>query len=116
MTMVRPCRLMTRQRSHMGLTEGRTFMILPMPVGDPTAVHVVRAQLHLDLVPGKDADVVLSHLSGDGGQHGVAAVLLNPKHRARDGLADLACDLVLLILSRLLFSLLICFRCILAIR
>jgi hypothetical protein len=26
MTMVRPCRLITRQRSHMGLTEGRTFM------------------------------------------------------------------------------------------
>jgi hypothetical protein len=27
MTMVVPCRLMTRQRSHMGLTDGRTFMI-----------------------------------------------------------------------------------------
>jgi len=26
MTMVRPCRLITRQRSHMGLTEGLTFM------------------------------------------------------------------------------------------
>src|SRR5207244_12642068 len=26
MTMVRPCRLMTRQRSHMGFTDGRTFM------------------------------------------------------------------------------------------
>jgi hypothetical protein len=26
MTMVRPCRLITRQRSHMGLTEGRTFI------------------------------------------------------------------------------------------
>src|SRR5215470_556303 len=26
MTMVRPCRLITRQRSHMGLTDGRTFM------------------------------------------------------------------------------------------
>ena len=26
MTMVVPCRLMTRQRSHMGLTDGRTFM------------------------------------------------------------------------------------------
>ena len=25
-TMVRPCRLITRQRSHMGLTEGRTFI------------------------------------------------------------------------------------------
>ena len=26
MTMVVPCRLITRQRSHMGLTDGRTFM------------------------------------------------------------------------------------------
>src|SRR6185312_2816619 len=26
MTMVRPCRLITRQRSHMGLTDGRTFI------------------------------------------------------------------------------------------
>jgi hypothetical protein len=25
MTMVRPCRLITRQRSHMGFTDGRTF-------------------------------------------------------------------------------------------
>jgi len=27
MTMVRPCRLITRHRSHMGLTEGRTFNV-----------------------------------------------------------------------------------------
>jgi hypothetical protein len=27
MTMVVPCRLMTRQRSHMGLTDGRTFIM-----------------------------------------------------------------------------------------
>jgi hypothetical protein len=26
MTMVRPCRLITRQRSHMGLTEALTFI------------------------------------------------------------------------------------------
>jgi hypothetical protein len=27
MTMVRPCRLITRQRSHIGLTDGLTFML-----------------------------------------------------------------------------------------
>src|ERR1700747_2128081 len=69
MTMVVPCRLMTRQRSHMGLTDGRTFISLPVPVGDPTAVEVVRAELDLDLVAGEDPDVVLPHLPGDGREH-----------------------------------------------
>src|SRR6185503_19696890 len=68
MTMVVPCRLITRQRSHMGLTDGRTFMALPVPVGDSTAVEVVRTELDLDLVARKDADVVLAHLSGDRGE------------------------------------------------
>src|ERR1700746_1207960 len=79
MTMVVPCRLITRQRSHMGLTDGRTFISLPVPVGDSTAVQVVRAQLHLDLVPGEDADVVLAHLPGDGRENGVAGVELHPE-------------------------------------
>ena len=68
MTMVVPCRLITRQRSHIGLTDGRTF-ISSVPVGDSTAVEVVRAELHLDLVPGEDADVVLAHLPGDRGEN-----------------------------------------------
>src|SRR5438132_5745260 len=79
MTMVVPCRLITRQRSHMGLTDGRTFMSA-VPVGDPTAVEVVRAQFDLHLVAGEDADVVLAHLPGDGGENCVPAVELHPEH------------------------------------
>src|SRR5437764_12978293 len=71
MTMVVPCRLITRQRSHMGLTDGRTFISSAVPVGDPAAIEVVRAELDLDLVAREDADVVLPHLSGDGREHGV---------------------------------------------
>src|ERR1044071_2900471 len=97
MTMVVPCRLITRQRSHMGLTEGRTF-ISAVPVGDPTAVEVVRAQLDLDLVPREDADVVLAHLPRDGREDGVPAVDLHPEHRARERLDDFPFNLDLLFL------------------
>src|SRR3989449_11366293 len=97
MTMVVPCRLITRQRSHMGLTDGRTF-ISTVPVGDPTAVEVVRAQLHLDLVPGEDADVVLAHLPRDGRENVVPRIEVHPEHRARERLGDLAFHLDLLFL------------------
>src|SRR2546423_14043304 len=100
MTMVVPCRLITRQRSHMGLTDGRTFISLPVPVGDATAVQVVRAQLHLDLVPRQDADVVLPHLPGDGRENRVTAFELHPEHRARERLDDLTFNLDLLFLGR----------------
>src|SRR3954451_5152543 len=102
MTMVVPCRLITRQRSHMGLTEGRTFIVLSaMPVGDAHAVEVVRAELYLDLVARQDPDVVLPHLPGDGREHRVVApVELHPEHRARERFDDLAFDLDLLFLSR----------------
>ena len=101
MTMVVPCRLITRQRSHMGLTDGRTFIALPVPIGDSTAVQVVRAQLHLDLVAREDPDVVLPHLPGDGREHGVATpVELHPEHRARERFDDLAFNLDLLFLGR----------------
>src|SRR5438046_10600588 len=70
-TMVVPCRLITRQRSHMGFTDGRTFMVLPVPIGDPTAVQVVRAELDLDLVARDDAEVVLARLPRDGRPSGM---------------------------------------------
>ena len=65
-----------------------------MSVRDPSSGQVVGRKLHLDLVPGEDADVVLAHLSRDGGQNGlVHAVDLHPEHGARERLDDLAFDL-----------------------
>ena len=74
---------------------------LPVPVGDSTAVEVVRAELDLDLVARQDPNVVLSHLPGDGCEHGVATLVeLHPEHRARERFDDLAFNLDLLFLSR----------------
>src|SRR3989442_15977489 len=81
MTMVLPCRLITRQRSHMGLTEARTFIgvfvLSTVSVGDPAAGQVVGGELDLHLVPRQDSDVVLPHLPGDRGKDGVTAVELH---------------------------------------
>jgi hypothetical protein len=71
-----------------------------MPVGDSTAAEVIRTELDLDLVPRKDANVVLPHLSGDGREHGMSSIELHPKHRARERFDDLAFDLDLLFLGR----------------
>src|SRR3954447_8977323 len=100
MTMVLPCRLITRHRSHMGLTEARTFISSTLSVGDSTASEVIRRQLHLHLVARKDADVVLSHLPGDLRQHLVPVVQPDAEHRARKRLGDLAFDLDLVFLLR----------------
>src|SRR5512133_234911 len=110
LTMVLPCRLITRQRSHMGLTEARTFIrVLSVSVGDASAGEVVGGELHLHLVAGEDADVVLAHLSGDGREDRMPAVDLHPEHRAREGLGDLAFDLDLLFFVRQ-FAFLLCAR------
>src|SRR5918995_1612659 len=47
MTMTRPCRLITRQRSHIGLTEGRTFIEISLlePERDAAAREVVGREL-----------------------------------------------------------------------
>src|SRR2546429_4920124 len=97
MTMVLPCRLITRQRSHMGLTDALTFIgVLSVSVGDAAAREVVWREFDLHLVPGQDADVVLAHLSGDRGQHRMPPIELHPKHRARERFGDLSFHLDLL--------------------
>ena len=70
-----------------------------MPVGNPAASQVIRRELHLDLVAGKDADVMLAHLPGDRCEDVVAPVELDAEHRAREGFGDLAFDLDLLFLA-----------------
>src|SRR6266508_2693457 len=97
MTMVLPCRLITRHRSHMGLTDGLTF-ISAIPIRDPAAREVVRRQLHLHLVAGKDPDVVLPHLPRDRRENVVPTFHLDTEHGAWQGLRDLAFDLDLVLL------------------
>src|SRR4029077_18530824 len=81
--------------------DGRTFISSPVPVGDPTTVEVIGAELDFDLVAGEDSDVMLPHLPGDGREHGMATfVELHPEHRARERFDDLAFNLDLLFLSR----------------
>jgi hypothetical protein len=47
MTMVRPCRLITRQRSHIGFTDGLTFIsfLAGGSVSAPERRHNKKAQL-----------------------------------------------------------------------
>src|SRR5712691_668699 len=69
-------------------------------VRDAAAGEIVGRHFHLHLVARQDADVVLPHLSGDRGEHGVPALDLHPEHRARERLDDLAFYLDLLFLDR----------------
>jgi len=50
-------------------------------VGDTTTGEVVGGELDLDLVAGKDADVVHAHLSTDMCQNLVPVIELHAKHR-----------------------------------
>ena len=91
MTCTRPWRRITLHFSQIFLTLGSDLHVgalVLVPVGDPTSAEVVGGELHLDAVPGQDADVVHAHLPGDVGQHLVAVLELDPEHGVRERLDD----------------------------
>src|SRR5689334_21129382 len=93
----------SRNRFIVGIaTPGRAPSCAPsllVPIGDPPSIEVVRRQLDLDPVSGKDADVVPPHLAGDVSEDFVPIVELNLEHRVWEGLEDLALHLDLLFLG-----------------
>src|SRR5437667_288698 len=97
MTRTTPDRRTILQFSQRTLTDGRTFTtLLPTlfePVCDPAAGQVVRRQLDLDPVTGKNTDEVHAHLAAHVGEHPVAVLQLHAEHRVRQGLDHGALDL-----------------------
>src|SRR5438105_2476657 len=73
------------------LLDARTYfhVCLLVAIGDSAAGEVVRRQLHLDAIPGQDADVVHAHLSGDVSEDLVSIVELHAKHRVGERFGDL---------------------------
>jgi hypothetical protein len=68
------------------------LMPLLVAEGDPRAGEVVGRELHLDPVPGKDADPVLAHLAAEVAQHGVAVVEDDAEMTALQGLFGLSLE------------------------
>src|SRR5437879_2997916 len=97
MTRTTPDRRTILQFSQRTLTDGRTFTtLLPTlfePICDPAAGQIVRRQLDLDPVTGKNADEVHAHLAAYVGEHPVAVLQLHAEHRVRQGLDHGALDL-----------------------
>src|SRR5438105_5928154 len=65
---------------------------LLLPVGDPAARQIVRRELELHSIAGKDADAELAHLSRSISEHGVLVVELDPVVAAGELLAHRAFD------------------------
>src|SRR5581483_9143127 len=84
MTRTAPWRRITLHFSHIFLTDGRTFTTCSLvPVGDATTAQVVRSELDLHTIAGKDADVVHAHLPRDVREHLVPVLELDTEHGVR---------------------------------
>ena len=90
--MTLPLRLMILHFSHMGFTDGLTFILLTSirerclsftSPCDPTAGQVIRAHLNRDLVTGQDLDKVHPELAGNMSQNGVSVANVNGEHCIR---------------------------------
>src|SRR5688572_22203932 len=64
------------------------LLSLLVAVGDSTPAEVAGGDLHLDAIPGEDADAVHPHLPGAVGQHRVAVLELDLEHGVRERLFD----------------------------
>jgi hypothetical protein len=73
-----------------------------MPVDDPGTVKVVRRELDPDAVTRQDPDAETAHLAGDMTEDYVIIVELDPEHRIRQSLDDLALELDLFFLGHAL--------------
>src|ERR1035437_1594962 len=95
MTRTTPARRITLHFEQIFLSDVRTFIAFSscvssslVPVDDPPAAKVIRAQLHEHLVAGEDPDEVLAHLPGDVSQHLVLVLQLDLEHRVRERFDD----------------------------
>ena len=57
---------------------------LLVAVGDASSGEIIRSELDLDFVTGKNTDVVAPHLSGDMAQDIVTILELDPEHGVRE--------------------------------
>src|SRR5882724_1643833 len=95
MTRTTPLRRTILQLRQIFFTEASTFMGNVLYVfslraeHDASARQVVRRELHRDLVPGQDADVVHAHLARDMPQNDVSVFQLHAEGRVGEGFHDL---------------------------
>src|SRR5690606_24704026 len=73
-----------KYRPEVGTHPGR--LASACPVSNPAFAQVVGGQLHLNLVAGQNADVVLTHLAGNMSRYYVPIFQFYPEHRIRKGI------------------------------